>query len=261
MFVFPSLRGVLVGLGLTVGMLSPVAAETPRFEFAVGGALGIGPDYPGARSYGAGVGAQVQVHRLRLGRLTLAERDGWRERDGFGIAPALRVMGARKASDHPELAGTEDVSRAIELGVRVQYKTEAWQVFTTVRHGLRGHRGWVGEAGADGFLALGAQTTLGAGPRIGFGDGTFQRTYFGVPGNDGIGLKSVGLPGYTPGSGIHSAGLAVGLVHELSPEWAVFGGLTYDRLIGPARNSPVVAAGSRHQYGARIGIARKISLF
>ena len=165
------------------------------------------------------------------------------------------MLGARRVSDHPELAGTEDVSRAIELGARVQYRTPDWQVFATLRHGLRGHRGWAGEAGVDGFLPLGPQTTLSAGPRIGFGDGTFQRTYFGAP------ASSMVLQPFTPRSGVHSAGLALGLTHELSPEWAVFGSVTYDRLIGPARNSPIVAVGSRHQYGASIGIARRFSLF
>jgi outer membrane protein len=253
------IRKTALALGVASVLYSPAAmAESPRFEFALGGSVGVAPKYQGADSYGLGVGGSFKFTNLQLGGVTLAESDGWRDSNGFAISPTLRLIGPRRAGDHADLTGTNDISRALELGARAQFTTDDWQVYATLRRGVRGHRGWSGEAGFNGFFAASDALTLSAGPRVEFGNARYQRTYFGVTAAE---VGPSGMREYTPGSGIHAAGLALGALYEISPQWAITGELEYMNLTGPARNSPIVARGSRSQIAARVGVVHRVSLF
>ncbi|WP_179906492.1 MipA/OmpV family protein [Rhabdonatronobacter sediminivivens] len=237
---------------------APMAlAESPRLAFGLGPQAVIAPSYPGADSYTARPGAIFQLQNLRLGGVTLSESDGWFDRDGTGFRGSLRVLSARKASDNPELQGLEDLSTALELGGGIYHKTREFQIYLDLRHGVTGHRGWVGEAGIDMFLRPVDGLTLAAGPRVGFADGGYMRQYFGVTGAESA---DSGLAAFTPGSGFHSAGVGLRAVYELNQDWAILGSVGYDRLIGDAGRSPIARQGSRDQFSVTLGVARVLRL-
>ena len=254
-FLRCALFALCLGLGTVV---APAAqAEAPRLGFALGASLQYGPRYPGADRYTAGAGGIFQLQDLRIGTLTLSDSDGWFDSDGTALRGSLRVQGARKASDNPELRGLEDLDTALELGGGIYHKTRAFQVYADLRHGVVGHRGWVGEAGVDMFLRPAEGLTLAMGPRVGFADGGYMRQYFGVTAPE---AAASGLTEFTPGSGLYSAGIGIRAVYELNRDWAVLGSVGYDRLTGDAARSPITRQGSRDQFSVSLGLGRVLRL-
>lgn len=68
----------------------------------------------------------------------------------------------------------------------------------------------------------------------------FVQTQFGV---DAGGAAASGLPTFSADAGIHQVSASLGLNMQFNHRWGVFGQLAYSRLVGDARDSPVVRFG------------------
>lgn len=208
------------------------------------------PEYPGAKSNGI-IGYPSGSIRKAGTPASFSTPD-----DGIGFAlfdtgwlkagPVASFVGARKAKDHPSLAGLRDVDWTIEGGVFAElWPMEQLRMRAELRHGFHGHHGLVADLGADWVVKHGAWT-LSAGPRVTLSSKAFMEKYFAV---DAAGSVASGLPTFNPGGGFKSVGATVAAKYDWNKAWSTTLWARYDRLTGDAGASPIVKQrGSTNQY-------------
>jgi outer membrane protein len=172
----------------------------------------------------------------------------------FRAGPVGAFKSARKASDHSELRGLNDVKFAVEIGGFAEYYAFDWlRVRAEVRRGFNGHEGIVADFSADVIVPLNERMTFSAGPRYTLTDAKYASTYFGVSTVEAL---ASGLPAYDAKGGSNSVGAGAQLRYRLDPQWELRGYVEYDRLLGSAADSPLVKfRGSTNQVTYGIGVA------
>ena len=220
----------------------------------VGGGIAYGPAYEGASDYIASPLPLFKLHVLHIpGLLAIG---GGPERE-FSIAPSVRVLGAREAKDHLELAGLPDVDMAVELGLDLSYRWEWLRGFVALRRGFGGHHGVVGEAGIDGVFDVTERLRLTAGPRLGFADGEYMSRYFSVAPVD---AARSGIAQFKADPGIRHVGLEATAEYALTDRWTLHGNAGWHRLVGDAAKSPITKLGDDDQFFIGSGISYKFTL-
>lgn len=251
----PRLLAVLA-LALVPFSAPATAQERTGVTVTLGLGARLAPDYFGASDRSLGPTGSFSVNELVLpGGLGFGTRDARPLEPGFGFRGGFRYIGTRSASSNPELAGLDRIGSAVELGGGLTHATEFSRVYAEIRRGFGGHRGWVGEVGADAVLRPAPGLVLTAGPRALWGDRRFTRTYFGVTPAESL---ASGLAAYAPSSGLVSVGAEVAALYDFGNGWGMQGALTWDRLRSRASASPITR--SRNQYGARLVLTRRFTL-
>ena len=215
------------------------------FSVDLGVGVDIGPDYPGSDDAEAGP--------WLIWRNPGFGQPGSTQREGFSIAPSFGTVGEREASDNPDLAGMEDLDRAYELGLRVSYGMGPVTTSASLRRGFDGHEGLTGEIGAKYRTDLSDRVSLWSGLSLGYGDGDYNATYFGVAPAE----AAPGRPAYDIGGGINRAAISFEARYALTENTALLGEVEYGKLIGDAADSPVVQ--DEYQPSLRLGIVRRFS--
>ncbi|AXS42276.1 MipA/OmpV family protein [Breoghania sp. L-A4] len=222
--------------------------------------LGIGarlqPKYEGAESYLLSPFPIIKLSYLRLGSLYTLED---KPEAGVFFYPSFNFVGARTARDNASLTGLNSVDWAVELGAGVGFRNEYLRAFAEVRRGLHGHNGFVGEVGVDAILHPMDKVTLLAGPRMGFADGKYMDTYFGVSAAESA-ASGGALAVHKAGGGIKDIGLeaTVNYAWTDTTTLSLEGG--YRRLIADAGSSPIVKRGSADQFSIGVGVSHRFSL-
>lgn len=247
-------RNLTLASVLALGALAlPAQAQNNALSFSLTGGAGVAPKYFGSDDYRVGPTGSFGFNGLSFGSVQTGAADGpVHYAPGFAVGGAFRFIPKREGKD--ELTGMEDVKASLELGLRAHYTEEFWHVFATVRYGVIGHKAIAGEVGADVIWRDPSGLVLNAGPRAEFGNGRFNRTYFGVT----PGEANQNRAPYTLSGGFHSVGLEVGAYQPLSADWGLTGAVRYDRLRGDAGRSPIVQ--NRNQFSAQIGLTRHFNL-
>lgn len=245
-----AMKHTLILAFLAVSAANGAAAQDFGFTgrtFSFDGGLGVsyGPEYPGSEDDKA-----RPWIILRNGGFTDADGDA---RQGFSILPSFGLEGERKASDSDHLTGMEDVDIAYEVGLGLRYDIGALRAFGTVRRGFGGHEGLVGEVGAKYRTDLSDRVTLWSGLQLGYGNGDYNTTYFGVTPAEAIPGRSA----YDLGGGFNSAAITFEARYAVNDSIAVLGEVQYGKLIGDAADSPLVQ--EEYQPLLRIGVIRKFS--
>jgi outer membrane protein len=183
-------------------------------------------------------------------------------RDGASIAlidfgdlragPAAKFRSSRKANSYSELNGLGDVGAAIELGGFVEYFPVDWfRTRIETRQGLGGHHGVVADFSADVIVPVLQRFTISAGPRFTWESTKATSPYFGI---DAVQAMATGLPAFNAKGGAHSVGAGAQVSYRVNPQWEVRSYVEYDRLLGDAAKSPLVAMrGSVNQTTVGIG--------
>ncbi|HYC02132.1 MAG TPA: MipA/OmpV family protein [Azospirillaceae bacterium] len=229
--------------------LVPAAAQAQRpaertgdWQVSLGAAAIVGPEYPGAKDYRV-----LPVPSLEVtwrDRVFLNARDGLGVNlltggDGLRAGAALHArFGRDDGDDRVRLRGMGDIDAAPQLRLFAEQRIDQISLSATLARDFGGGDGTTLELGARWFQPLGGGTALTLGPTLALGDGKFARTWFGVSERQArVGERAR----YDADAGIHSVGFGGGVIHPLSERWtlALFGG--YDRLVGDAADSPVVA--------------------
>lgn len=171
---------------------------------------------------------------------------------GFAFGPEGQIQSRRRNSDAGVAIG--EVKRTYELGGFVDYVlSDSVRLRASLRKGLNGHDGLVGQIGADKIWRDGDKYMFSVGPRLLFSDGRYQRAYFGV---SPAAALATGLPAYRPGGGVHGVALAAGGNYELGGRFGLFGFARGERLVGDAGKSPFIRNyGSRNQFSAGLGLS------
>jgi outer membrane protein len=169
----------------------------------------------------------------------------------FNLGPSVALRSKREEDDVGAPVG--NVGLTVEAGGFVElYPVRNFRLRGELRQGIGGHRGLVGDLGAD-FIIRDADTyILSFGPRARWGDSDFTRAYFGV---SPAAAAASGLPAFAPRSGFYAIGAMAGFTYKLGRNWGMRSYLGYDRLVRDAGDSPIVRAfGSRAQFSGGAGL-------
>ena len=177
------------------------------------------------------------------------------ERGHTSIGPALGFAPTRSAESIPGLA---KVGFGIEAGAFAEtYLGSALRLRGEVLQGIGAHRALTGNLSADYVWRQGNEGPIVTiGPRVRWGSAKYNRTYFGVPGPSPVPTFAA----YEPGSGIYAIGALAGLRLPLGRTFGLYGYAGYDRLTGPASDSPIVQAGSRDQFSGGLALTYRFSI-
>lgn len=171
--------------------------------------------------------------------------------NGFSIGPVAAYQSGRKRKDVG--ADVDKVKGTIEVGGFAQYELgTGTRLRLEVRQGLGGHKGLVGQLGADQVWRDGDKWQFSLGPRVLFGSGKFMDSFFGV--DDDVALLT-GLDEFEPDAGIYSVGATSGMYYSFGGAFGMFGYGRIERLVGDAADSPIVREfGSKTQLSAGLGL-------
>lgn len=158
-----------------------------------------------------------------------------------------KLKGRRSSGDHSELRGVHDIDWTIEAGLFAEFwPIEKLRARIEARHGFLGHRGNLVDLSMD-WVERRGPWTVSFGPRLSLADTRHMDKLFGVSLYDS--LMSGRLPAYRAEGGAKSLGLAGAVSYEWSKAWTTTVYARYNRLVGSASESPLVAtAGSRNQF-------------
>lgn len=243
-----------VALAALVVPLAGASAESYRVRVGVGAQ--VQPDYPGADSTRVAPYPKISVAKGDQPFGFGAHDDSFSidlvSSGGFSFGPAVAIGQRRNDSDVGAPVG--DVGRAVEVGGFAQYYFgDNFRIRGELRQGLGGHDGLVGSVGADYVVRDADRYAFSIGPRLRFGGGDYMDAYYGV--TPQVALLT-GLPAYDPGGGVEAVGAVAGLNYPLGGPWGLFGYGRYDRLVGDAKDSPIVRQfGSPDQFSAGLGIS------
>lgn len=231
--------------GWTV-MIGAEVTSIPDFEGAKGSKLSAVPIFSIRRS------GSVDQFRSPRDNVSIALVDFGDVRAGL----AGKYVASRKANNYSELYGLGDVSAAFEVGGFIEYFPVDWlRLRNETRQGFGGHHGVVSDFSADFIVPVSRSLTFSAGPRFTWESTKATAPYFGI--DAGQALAS-GLPQFDAKGGAHSAGAGAQVKYQFNPQWEVHSYVEYDRLLGDAANSPLVATrGSVNQ--TRFGVGASYS--
>lgn len=180
---------------------------------------------------------------------------------GFEWGPAISLRLGRHDVDDPVVSQIHTIPTTIEGGGFVGYEyvhsgtipyrlrgeltvtTNAGTVFTGSRVSLNG----------SAWMPLSPRIFTGVGVGATWVSGGFNDTYFGVTSEDAV---RSGLPYYNPSSGIEQITSWAACVYQINRSWYAGALIFYQRLTGPAADSPIVVErGTRNQITVGAGVA------
>jgi outer membrane protein len=201
------------------------------------------PDFEGAKAYMLSPVPIFSVRRAGTPDRFRSPRDGASltlvEFDGFHAGPVGKLRPARNAADNAALTGLGDVNMALELGGFAEYFPVDWlRARVEVRQGFGGHHGVVADLSADVIVPVVERLVWSAGPRFTLEDTRATAPYFGI--NAAQAMAS-GLAPFDAKGGAHSVGAGTQVRYQINPQWEAHSYVEYDRLLGSAAASPLVA--------------------
>lgn len=251
----------LIGLALLSGpAMAQEAADHGGglFGWSVAGAvrMRVQPDYLGSNDYRlAPAGSLALFHDT--GTLVFGAPDDSPSLDVFSQGPfsagvVANWRGSRDAKR--DLRGFDKVDWAIEPGVFMSWwATDALRLHGEVRKGVNGNTAWQADLSADAVYT-GGPWTLSLGPRAHWADSDFTRTYFAVTPQDAA-RSPFAIAPYAADGGFSSVGVLGSAEYRWAPRCSLQAEAGYQRLMGTAARSPIVAAfGSRDQFEAALGV-------
>lgn len=215
------------------------------------------PDYLGSDDYrGWFTGAVVLSRRDAAPSPSGAPDDGV-SLGLIGKGPLTGgVVGRWRSSrdDEDDLRGFDKIDGTVEAGVFVNWWAADWmRLRAEARHGFGGHESWVGDFAADAIVRT-DRWILTAGPRLGWGDSSFTRTYFAVSPLEAS-RSPLGIQPYSPSGATWSPGALVSAEYRINPRWSLEALGSYRRVTGDAADSPIVAdLGSRDQFSTSLSV-------
>ncbi len=240
-----------------------IAIEIPDINNFVGGAVGAGPDYFGSDDYTivAAPVARIQIGKgerfakLSITELTVNVLDN--ERWSFG--PLLNYRPGRDDVDDDKVDNMSDIEGTVELGA---FGGWTWISKNDPRARLNlslsakqdvadEHDGYLVDASARYFSPLSRSFVLSFGGAFTYGSSDYMDTYFGVSQADSA---RSGLPRFEADGGARDVRFSLMGIQSLSVNWHLGAGIVYSRLLGDAKDSPVVDdQGDANQYFVGVG--------
>lgn len=229
--VLPGVTNIRIGLGPTVT-----------------------PDYFGSNNYEVNAAplisfryrdlVRVDNNRIRVNVLGSETLFG---SSNFKAGPLLRIDSGRDESDNVDLTGLGDVDLSLELGVFASYTAGPMRARIRLRQDvISGHSGMeiIGDLGVAVYRSdrLAVSSSLSTT----WSDGSYMESFFSVNAAQAI---ASGLPVFDATSGLKDVSLAMGANYRVSDQWALVGNIGFAKLMGDAKDSPIVSVrGSSSQF-------------
>lgn len=236
---------------LEVNLVGFAAASVPEYWGASRNSGALGPygryQFEGSQRYIELLGPQVKVNLLN--------DKNWR------IGPIVKYRFARDSDVDDKIVRRMDkVDGALEGGMFIQYRlplseTPLHQI--TVGADVEGGRnGTEAHLNAMYFQPLGKAVLANVGLGLTYGNGKFVDNYFGVTSAHDIALyPALAGRAYDTSGGVVGWNIPFGVTVFVSKEWALSAGGRYERLVGDAKDSPLVRRGDADQWMLGIGAA------
>jgi MipA family protein len=254
-----------LGAAALLAALSAPSAASAQGMFSGDWTMTVGvqgqvlPQFEGSNSYRVRPMPIFAIRRTDSLSRFKAPDDGLRlgiiDVENVRIGAVGRLKSRRAERDSSALRGLGNVNYAVELGAFAEiWATQNFRLSGELRHGIGGHTGIVADLGIDYVVRPEAAWTLSAGPRMAWSNSAYMQTYFGVTPTQS--LRS-GMPVYNPGAGVRALGFVGSANYQMTPDWSLQAYARYDRLVGDARNSPIVrgSGGSANQFSAGVGVS------
>ncbi|MGL4443069.1 MAG: MipA/OmpV family protein [Alsobacter sp.] len=167
----------------------------------------------------------------------------------WAVGVVGRYQGGRYYDQDRRLYGIRDAKWSVEPGLFGEFwaLTDTVRMRGEMRYGINGYNGLIGSVALDYVHRMGPRLVLNAGPRMTVAGSEYMDAYFGVTAQDAAWNASV-TP-YSPGAGVKSIGVAAAATYRWNDQWSTTVRGQYDRLVGPAGDSPIVRnIGSRDQF-------------
>lgn len=230
------------------GLTQPQAGWTGT----VGAGLALVPRYPGASTARVRPAPLISIDysdRVSIGPLGIEVAAArW---NGLRAGPVLGLEGGRRESDDPRLDGLGDISPSVTGGLFATYIRGPLEVSATARQAIsHSTNGLSGLFQIDVRHAFGmARAFVAAGPDLEFGNGDFERAWFGISAAQ---AATSGLSVYAPRAGINRVGLHAGLTYRATRHllWRFFARLS--DITGDAVQSPIIERRAQVAVGAGI---------
>jgi outer membrane protein len=223
--------------------------------------LGVGailkPRYPGGDSYLVYPFPIIAVGRFYVPGIGQVV-SGNKVKRGFYFYPSFSFIGERKASDSPDLTGTNTIDWALELGVGAGYRYDWLRGFVELRQGINGHTGQVADFGIDFIFNPTDRLEIFFGPRASWASDRYMNTYFSVTAAEAAAPGSV-LSTYDAGAGFETVGLAARASYAWTENTTLHLKGGWDRFVGDAAKSPIVKTGSENQFSIGVGVSYRFA--
>lgn len=224
--------------------------------------LGFGPayspDYEGSDNYGVSIKPLISFHYRDFLlvdnnniRINLYGTNGLFKRNTFKAGPLLKIDFGRDESDNPDLAGMGDISTSVELGAFASYIIGPTRTRVRLTQDVTsGHSGMkvIGDVRAiirqtERLTVIGAFISTWA-------DNSYMESYFSVT---PMQSQLSGMSEFNARSGVKDLSFTLAGHYSLSRNWAALTNIGYSRLLGDAKNSPLVdIRGSANQFSASV---------
>lgn len=157
------------------------------------------------------------------------------------LAYGLRITADFGRDETPSgaLSGMGGIQMRPEIGGFANWHlTDHLSLASSVRYGSGNDRqGLVVDLGLNVSTALTPAWRLNAGVASAWANRAYQQSFFGVTAAQAL---NTGHAAFTPSAGLRDLRFGVAIRYALAPSWTVSGGLSLTRLLGDARNSPIV---------------------
>jgi outer membrane protein len=228
----------ILTMALVGGLLT---CQSAIAETSLGLGVGMAPDYEGSSDY--------QAVPMLYGRYSYS--DGkylmlkgtqlkWNiNNEQFQLGPLLNYRFERDDVDNNQVDKMRKVDGAIEIGAFLKAKFGPWAANIDFAADTSGeYNGYWVKVGGDYQAKISEDLKMTFGASTTYASSGYLRTYFGV---NSFTRGSSTLPDYQTGSGeLKDYSLTVATDYSLNNKWSIVGNLGYTRLLGDAKNSPVV---------------------
>jgi MipA family protein len=222
----------------------------------IGGQAELRPGYEGAKEYNLGIMPIFNIHRAGSADQFRSPIDSpsitLLELGDFRAGPVASYVPARITSQFSALKGLGDTDTTYEVGGFAEYFPVDWvRARIEVRRGFGGSDGVFADASTDLIVPLWQRLTWSGGPRLSFANDAATAPYFSI--DEAQSLAS-GVPAFDAKGGLHSTGAGSQWRYKVTPQWEAHAYVEYDRLLGDAASSPLVAQkGSANQVSVGLG--------
>jgi outer membrane protein len=230
-----------------------MASMAQAADFAVGGGVGIAPDYEGSDDYEAvpiPFGAAIFSNGMyvKLEGLTVRSNlipSSWVE--WLRAGPMYNYRASRSDVDNSKVDDLQNVSDAHELGALVGFEYNKWFAFLEYLADTGdAHDGWLTTLKGGYNWIISDAWALSIGGHGTYASGDYMSTYFGI---DGADSARSGLSTYDADAGMKDIGIDLGVNWGFYDGWNLRGIASISQLVGDADDdSPVTDEGSETQF-------------
>jgi len=215
------------------------------------------PKFDGARTGGIGFMPIINIQRAGSAEGFVSSTDSpisiaLIDLGGLSAGVVGKLIGGRKERYSTALNGLGNTRTAFELGGFIEYFPFDWlRLRNETRAGIVGYGGVVSDFSADFIVPVTQSLVFSGGPRFTYQSGSPTAAYFSI---SAMQAAASGLSAFDAKGGAHTAGVGGQVKYRIDPQWEVHSYVGYDRLLGDAAKSPLVAMrGSVNQVSVGIG--------